>query len=118
MKEDKSTLLGRREFLGTLTVAAAGALPAAAQAAGEKEAESPVALKIVDFHTTMSVRIFLSPRSPRLRLRCNRIGRASIAIWPIRAPCYRQSSKRASPRASSTRRPPSSKMPMAMSLPR
>jgi aminocarboxymuconate-semialdehyde decarboxylase len=50
MKEDKSTLLGRREFLGTLTVAAAGALPAAAQAAGEKEAETPAASKIVDFH--------------------------------------------------------------------
>jgi len=99
MKEDQSTLLGRREFLGTLTAAAAGALPAASQAAGEKEAESPVALKIVDFHTTMSVRIFLSPRSPRLRLRCNRIGKVSIAIWSIPAPCCLPSSRQASPRA-------------------
>jgi hypothetical protein len=85
MKEDQSTLLGRREFLGTLTVAAAGALPATAQAAGEKASETPVALKIVDFHNH-----YVGPNfpltTPRPLPRCKRTGKASIAIWPIQAP--------------------------------
>jgi aminocarboxymuconate-semialdehyde decarboxylase len=50
MKEDKPSLLGRREFMGTLTVAAAGALPFASEAAGEKTTQPSTALNIIDFH--------------------------------------------------------------------
>ena len=50
MTKDKSGLLGRREFLGTLTLAATGALPAAARAAGENAAQLSPAPNVVDFH--------------------------------------------------------------------
>src|SRR5205823_2577835 len=50
MAKHKSGLLGRREFLGTLTVAATGALPAAARAAGENTAQLAPAPNVIDFH--------------------------------------------------------------------
>jgi hypothetical protein len=55
MTSDRTTSLGRREFLGALgagaSAAAAGALAAPAQAAAEKpEAKPTAALKIIDFH--------------------------------------------------------------------
>jgi hypothetical protein len=51
MTDEKSTFLGRREFLGTLgaTVAATGGLAVATQAAGENAAAA-TAPKIIDFH--------------------------------------------------------------------
>jgi predicted TIM-barrel fold metal-dependent hydrolase len=55
MTADRTTSLGRREFLGAIgagaSAAAAGALATPAQAAGEKpEAKSTAPLKIIDFH--------------------------------------------------------------------